>query len=159
TRRCAGRNRTGSGQWPLLFAGIRHWRALFQLWLRPARRGAREYRRQGSRGSPQAIPLGLKDTVFNLHEDDEPRIFQGAQFRRKADAAGADANEYRMLWWALHPCQRYRALDEHLDHSAIAGDRALRLLDHAAYLYRDGLTSAIGLGDAGTMDAMGLGWV
>jgi len=38
-------------------------------------------------------------------------------------------------------------------------DRDLRLLDHAAYLYRDGLTSVVGLDDAGPMDAMGLGWV
>src|SRR6185437_8731160 len=37
--------------------------------------------------------------------------------------------------------------------------RDLRLLDHAAYLYRDGLTSAVGVDDGGPMDAMGLGWV
>ena len=33
------------------------------------------------------------------------------------------------------------------------------LLDHAAYLYRGGLTAVSGLDDAGPMDAMGLGWV
>jgi D-alanyl-D-alanine-carboxypeptidase/D-alanyl-D-alanine-endopeptidase len=44
----------------------------------------------------------------------------------------------------------------HLDRFA-ANDRDLRLLDHAAYLYRDGLMAVPGLG--GPMDAMGLGWV
>ena len=46
----------------------------------------------------------------------------------------------------------------HLDRFATT-DRELRLLDHAAYLYRDGLASVVGLDDAGPMDAMGLGWV
>jgi D-alanyl-D-alanine-carboxypeptidase/D-alanyl-D-alanine-endopeptidase len=46
----------------------------------------------------------------------------------------------------------------HLDRLATAG-RDLRLLDHAAYLYRDGLTAVSGLDDGGPMDAMGLGWV
>jgi hypothetical protein len=40
-----------------------------------------------------------------------------------------------------------------------ATDRDLRLLDHAAYLYRDGLSAVMGLDDGGPMDAMGLGWV
>jgi hypothetical protein len=44
----------------------------------------------------------------------------------------------------------------HLDRFA-ANDRDLRLLDHAAYLYRDGLMAVPGLG--GPVDAMGLGWV
>jgi D-alanyl-D-alanine-carboxypeptidase/D-alanyl-D-alanine-endopeptidase len=46
----------------------------------------------------------------------------------------------------------------HLDRLATT-DRDLRLLDHAAYLYRDGLTSVVGLDEAAPMDAMGLGWV
>jgi hypothetical protein len=46
----------------------------------------------------------------------------------------------------------------HLDRAATA-DRDLRLLDHAAYLYRDGLASALGLDEGAPMDAMGLGWV
>ena len=46
----------------------------------------------------------------------------------------------------------------HLDLDA-AKDRDLRLLDHAAYLYRDGLSAVVGLDDGGPMDAMGLGWV
>ena len=35
----------------------------------------------------------------------------------------------------------------------------MRFLDHAIYLQRDGLKPASGLDEAGTMDAMGLGWV
>jgi len=46
----------------------------------------------------------------------------------------------------------------HLDQLATT-DRDVRLLDHAAYLYRDGLAVVSGLDDAGPMDAMGLGWV
>jgi CubicO group peptidase (beta-lactamase class C family) len=46
----------------------------------------------------------------------------------------------------------------HLD-AGSAKDRDLRLLDHAAYLYRDGLSAVVGLDDGGPMDAMGLGWV
>jgi len=41
----------------------------------------------------------------------------------------------------------------HLDRFA-ATDRDLRLLDHAACLYRDGLTAVSGLDNAGPMDAM-----
>jgi D-alanyl-D-alanine-carboxypeptidase/D-alanyl-D-alanine-endopeptidase len=46
----------------------------------------------------------------------------------------------------------------HLDRLTTT-DRELRLLDHAAYLWRDGLTSVFGLDEGGPMDAMGLGWV
>ena len=34
-----------------------------------------------------------------------------------------------------------------------------RAIDHAAYVYRDGLDPVAGLDEAGQMDAMGLGWV
>ena len=33
------------------------------------------------------------------------------------------------------------------------------LVNHAAFLYRDGLKSVVGVDDGGPMDAMGLGWV
>jgi len=35
----------------------------------------------------------------------------------------------------------------------------LRLVDHAAYVMRDGLNPVSGFDEAGQMDAMGLGWV
>ena len=34
-----------------------------------------------------------------------------------------------------------------------------RLIDRAAYLWRDGLQSVVGLDESGHMDAMGLAWV
>ena len=37
--------------------------------------------------------------------------------------------------------------------------RDLRLLDHSAYLYRDGLTAVVNWVMCWPMDAMGLGWV
>jgi len=36
---------------------------------------------------------------------------------------------------------------------------AERLIDHAAYLWRDGLNTVFGMDESGHMDAMGLGWV
>jgi hypothetical protein len=36
--------------------------------------------------------------------------------------------------------------------------KAVRLVDHAIYLARNGLDAATGMDDAGEMDAMGLGW-
>jgi D-alanyl-D-alanine-carboxypeptidase/D-alanyl-D-alanine-endopeptidase len=51
-----------------------------------------------------------------------------------------------------------RWLAWHLDRLATK-DAEMRLLDHAAYLPRDGLTPVFALDEAGEMDAMGLGWV
>ena len=51
-----------------------------------------------------------------------------------------------------------RWLKWHLDRFATV-DAEMRLLDHAAYLPRDGLSPAFSLDEAGQMDAMGLGWV
>jgi serine-type D-Ala-D-Ala carboxypeptidase/endopeptidase len=34
-----------------------------------------------------------------------------------------------------------------------------RLIDHAAYLWRDGLNTVFGMDESGHMDAMGLAWV
>jgi D-alanyl-D-alanine-carboxypeptidase/D-alanyl-D-alanine-endopeptidase len=36
---------------------------------------------------------------------------------------------------------------------------AERLIDHAAYLWRDGLSAVFGMDESGHMDAMGLGWI
>jgi D-alanyl-D-alanine-carboxypeptidase/D-alanyl-D-alanine-endopeptidase len=104
-------------------------------------------------------PAGMKDTVFNPRPGDEARLMQGHSFDgapmplaptpASIECAGGmytTANDIgRWMKW-------------HLDRFA-AADRELRLLDHAAYLYRDGLTAVSGLDDAGPMDAMGLGWV
>jgi D-alanyl-D-alanine-carboxypeptidase/D-alanyl-D-alanine-endopeptidase len=104
-------------------------------------------------------PLGMKDTVFNLREGDEAHFMQGHNFDGSAMvvahtpttiecAGGLYATASDMARW----------MKWHLDRFA-ATDSELRLLEHAAYLYRDGLSVVSGLDDAGTMDAMGLGWV
>ena len=49
-------------------------------------------------------------------------------------------------------------LDWHLDRFS-PQDAEMRLLDHAAYVQRDGLNPVYGLDESGRMDAMGLGWV
>ena len=51
-----------------------------------------------------------------------------------------------------------RWLGWHLDRFATA-NAEMRLLDHAAYLDRDGLNPVFGMDEGGMMDAMGLGWV
>jgi D-alanyl-D-alanine-carboxypeptidase/D-alanyl-D-alanine-endopeptidase len=51
-----------------------------------------------------------------------------------------------------------RWLRWHLDRFG-AEDAEIRLLDHAVYLQRDGLTTVAGMDESGHMDAMGLGWV
>ena len=49
-------------------------------------------------------------------------------------------------------------LEWHLDR--FGNERAAeRLVDHAAYLWRDGLNAVFGMDESGHMDAMGLGWV
>lgn len=105
-------------------------------------------------------PLGMKDTVFNPHEDDASRILRGHNFDGTPMPSAPTPTSIECaggLFTTANDIARW--MKWHLDRSATAGDRDLRLIDHAAYLYRDGLTSAIGLDDAGTMDAMGLGWV
>jgi serine-type D-Ala-D-Ala carboxypeptidase/endopeptidase len=104
-------------------------------------------------------PLGMKDTVFNPRAGDEARVMQG----HNVDGSPmADAHTPTSIECAggLHTTANDMArwMKWHLDRFATT-DRDLRLLDHAAYLYRDGLTAVAGLDDAGPMDAMGLGWV
>jgi D-alanyl-D-alanine-carboxypeptidase/D-alanyl-D-alanine-endopeptidase len=51
-----------------------------------------------------------------------------------------------------------RWLGWHLDRFATA-NAEMRLLDHARYLGRDGLSPVYGMDEGGEMNAMGLGWV
>jgi D-alanyl-D-alanine-carboxypeptidase/D-alanyl-D-alanine-endopeptidase len=104
-------------------------------------------------------PIGMKDTVFNLRPDDEGRIMQGHSFDGSPMALAPTPTSIECAG-GLHTTANdiARWMKWHLDRYA-ATDRDLRLLDHAAYLYRDGLTTVSGLDDAGPMDAMGLGWV
>jgi serine-type D-Ala-D-Ala carboxypeptidase/endopeptidase len=103
--------------------------------------------------------LGMKDTVFNLRPGDEARVMQGHNFDGSPMAAAHTPTSIECAG-GLHTTANDMArwMKWHLDRFATT-DRDVRLLDHAAYLYRDGLTTVSGLDDAGTMDAMGLGWV
>jgi D-alanyl-D-alanine-carboxypeptidase/D-alanyl-D-alanine-endopeptidase len=103
-------------------------------------------------------PAGLKDTRFDLTEADKTRTMQGHNFDGSpmpiiptspliVGAGGLYSTANDMLRW----------LRWHL--GADSKDFEMRLLDHAAYLDRDGLNPVFGMDEGGAMDAMGLGWV
>lgn len=105
-------------------------------------------------------PLGMRDTVFNPRPEDQPRLMQGHNFdgstmlqvptsKAIECAGGLHSTANDMLHW----------MNWHVDDEPSAADAELRLVNHAAFLYRDGLKSVVGLDDGGPMDAMGLGWV
>lgn len=105
-------------------------------------------------------PLGMKDTVFTPRPEDQVRLMQGHGFDGSAMpivptstaiecAGGLYSTANDLLRW----------MNWHVDTTPAAADAELRLLNHAAFLYRDGLSSVVGLDDGGPMDAMGLGWV
>jgi D-alanyl-D-alanine-carboxypeptidase/D-alanyl-D-alanine-endopeptidase len=60
------------------------------------------------------------------------------------------------LYSSTHDILRWMAW--HLDRTDATGAE-VRLLDHAAYVARDGLRPVSGLDESGHMDAMGLGWI
>jgi serine-type D-Ala-D-Ala carboxypeptidase/endopeptidase len=104
-------------------------------------------------------PVGMKDTVFNPRPGDQARVMQGHNFDGSPMPAAHTPSSIECaggLYTTANDMARW--MKWHLDRFATT-DRELRLLDHAAYLYRDGLTVVSGLDDAGPMDAMGLGWV
>jgi len=104
-------------------------------------------------------PAGLKDTVLALRDGDAARLLQGHNFdgkpmlNVKATAVMAGASSLYST-----PNDILRWLAWHLDRFSPQGAE-LRLLDHAAYVPRDGLSPVAGFDEAGHMDAMGLGWV
>ena len=105
-------------------------------------------------------PAGLKDTKFDLAAGDETRAMQGHNFDGSpmpfmktppmiVGAGGLYSTPNDILRW----------LQWHLDRFAPT-NAEMRLLDHAAYLPRDGLNPVFGLDEGGgDMSAMGLGWV
>lgn len=104
-------------------------------------------------------PLGLKDTTFAPSPDEAARIMQGHDFDGSAlpnaktgnvivGSGGLYSTARDLLAW----------LQWHLDR--FSNERAAeRLIDHAAYLWRDGLSAVFGMDESGHMDAMGLAWV
>ena len=97
--------------------------------------------------------------MLTLRDGDRARLMQGHNFDGSplpdvpappimagASALYSTAND--ILKW----------LDWHLDRFS-AEDAEMRLLDHAAYVQRDGLDPVYGFDESGRMDAMSLGWV
>ena len=104
-------------------------------------------------------PLGLRDTTFAPSESQAARIMPGHDFDGSplpnaatgsviVGSGGLYSSARDLLAW----------LEWHLDR--FGNERAAeRLIDHAAYLWRDGLNAVFGMDESGHMDAMGLGWV
>lgn len=104
-------------------------------------------------------PAGLTDTVLSLRAGDHARLLQGHNFDGKplpdvttpliaAGASGIYSTPDDILRW----------LAWHLDRFA-SREAEVRLLDHAAYLQRDGLNPVSGFDESGRMDAISLGWI
>ena len=104
-------------------------------------------------------PVGLRDTTFAPSTEQAARIMQGHNFDGSAmpnaktgnvivGSGGLYSSASDLLSW----------LQWHLDR--FSNERAAeRLIDHAAYLWRDGLNAVFGMDESGHMDAMGLAWV
>lgn len=104
-------------------------------------------------------PLMMKDTVFELSEEQQQRLMQGHGFDGAAmvniptgpvivGSGGLYSTPNDLLKW----------MQWHLDRFGKDGAEA-RLLDHSLYLMRDGLETVAGMDESGHMDAMGLAWV
>ena len=104
-------------------------------------------------------PLGLRDTTFAPSASQAARVMPGHDFDGSplpnaatgsviVGSGGLYSSPHDLLAW----------LEWHLDR--FSNERAAeRLIDHTAYLWRDGLNAVFGMDESGHMDAMGLGWV
>lgn len=104
-------------------------------------------------------PLGMRDTTFNPPREAKNRLMQGHNFDGSpmpdvSTPAGIECAG------GLHTtgADMLRFIKWNLDKSPNAMSE-LRLVTQAAFLYRDGLKSVVGIDDASPMGAMGLGWV
>ena len=104
-------------------------------------------------------PLGLGDTAFAPPADQTTRLMRGHGFDG-APLPYAPTGSVIVGSGGLYSSPRdlLRFLQWHLDRFG-AERAAERLIDHAAYLWRDGLSTVFGMDEFGHMDAMGLGWV
>jgi D-alanyl-D-alanine-carboxypeptidase/D-alanyl-D-alanine-endopeptidase len=104
-------------------------------------------------------PAGMTATTFSPAEAQRPNLMQGHDFdgspmpvvptsTMAVGSGGLYSSTNDILRW----------LAWHLDHADGTGGE-VRLLDHAAYVARDGLRPVLGLDESGHMDAMGLGWI
>ncbi len=102
-------------------------------------------------------PLSLADTTFAPSSG--ARLMRGHDFDGAA-LPYAPTGDVIVGSGGLYSTPRdlLRWLKWHLDR--MSNERAdERLIDHAAYLWRDGLNSIFGMDESGHMDAMGLAWV
>lgn len=103
-------------------------------------------------------PRGLTDTRLNLTEGDAARTMQGHFFDgspmplvSSPETIGCAGGLYSSA------ADMMKVMAWHLGKDA-AGD-AERTIDHAGWLWRDGLSPVSGIDDAGPMGMMTLGWV
>ncbi|EKF20274.1 D-alanyl-D-alanine-carboxypeptidase/endopeptidase AmpH [Nitratireductor pacificus] len=104
-------------------------------------------------------PLGLKHTKFAPTEADRPRLMQGHNVDGSPlpDVPATPVMAGASSLYST-PNDILRWLGWHLDRAS--PDMAeMRLIDHAAYVERDGLSPVFGFDESGAMDAMALGWV
>jgi D-alanyl-D-alanine-carboxypeptidase/D-alanyl-D-alanine-endopeptidase len=104
-------------------------------------------------------PAGLLSTVFAPTKAQQGLLLEGHNFD------GAVLSDVPTVSMIMGSGGLYSTTDDmlrwiawHLDRSSTA-DAEMRLLDHAAYVYRDGLDPVFGLDESGPMDAIGLGWM
>ena len=104
-------------------------------------------------------PLGMKDSRFNPRPEDQTRLMHGHNVDGSPmTIVPTPASIECAGGLYTTPNDMIRWIKWHLDRDADA-DSEVRLLDHAAYMYRDGMDPVVGLDEGIKMDAMGLGWI
>jgi len=104
-------------------------------------------------------PLGLKDTVLDLNDDQRARQMTGHGFDREP-LPSVPSNPLMAGSGGLHstPNDILRWLDWQLQRGG-GHDPEARLVAQASYLRRDGISPVYGLDESGRMDALGLAWI
>ena len=104
-------------------------------------------------------PLGMSDTTFVLDFSQKRRLMQGHGIRG-AGIPEVPTGDVIVGSGGLYstPNDLLRWMQWHLERLSDK-DAETRMLDHAAYLVRDGLRPVQGMDESGHMDAMSLGWV
>jgi serine-type D-Ala-D-Ala carboxypeptidase/endopeptidase len=104
-------------------------------------------------------PLGMTDTGYSLSDEQRARLMQGHGFGGEPlpdvptgsvifGSGGLYSSVNDILTW----------LQWHLDRFS-ARDADMRLVDHAVWLQRDGLSPVYGFDESGRMDGLGLAWI
>lgn len=104
-------------------------------------------------------PLAMNDTAFSLTTEQKTRLMHGHDFGGELmpdvptgpiilGSGGLYSSVNDMLAW----------LEWHLDRFS-GRDANMRLIDHAVWLQRDGLSPAYGFDESGRMDALSLAWI